>query len=164
MKSSVVALVVGLCVGCAQHPTRSDESNAVTSHAEEASLRQWFDDWKASTDGGDQDRAHALLADDAIFLVPGFGRMDPKVFVAGASNSPEKLKLYEFSGGSEIEEIRVSGSLAYIMTKSEFAITVKATGQHTKYSGHSLTVLEKDSNGEWKLIRDANTVLPVTNQ
>ena len=166
--TSLLALVpflaVGLCAGCAHGPAGTTEQGTMSTHAEEDNVRRWFEEWTEATDSGDLARAHSLVADDVVFLVPGFGRMDPKDFIEGASGSPEKLEQYEFSGGAEIQEIRVSGSLAYIWTKSDFAITVKENGEQTRYSGHSLSVLEKTPSGTWLLIRDANTVLPLSDK
>ena len=51
-----------------------------------------------------------------------------------------------------------------MLTKSDFAITVKASGEQTKFSGYSLSVLEKKSDGRWLLIRDANTVMPLNEE
>ncbi len=159
--TTLLLLTASLCAGCAYIPRGTTEEVIMPGHDEEDSVRRWFEEWTVATDSGDLARAHSLVADDAVFLVPGFGRMDPKDFIEGASSSPEKLEQYEFSGGAEVEEIRVSGSLAYILTKSDFAITDKASGEETKYSGHSLSVLEKGPSGTWLLIRDANTVLPL---
>ncbi len=159
MRTVVMLLAIGMCGGCAQQ-AESITAGVAATDSDETNIRRWVDEWKAKTDSGDLAGARALVADDAVFLVPGFGRMDPGLYIEGASGSPEKLDLYEFSGGSEIEEIRVAGSLAYVLSKADFSIVVKESGEKTSYRGHSLSILEKSPSGQWLLIRDANTVLP----
>jgi len=71
------------------------------------------------------------------------------------------LPNHEFAGGDEIVEIKVFGDHAYLWTRSDFKITVKANNETTSYRGHGFAVLEK-RNGKWVVFRDVNNVMPVT--
>jgi uncharacterized protein (TIGR02246 family) len=126
---------------------------------DEQAIRDWFETWKAATESGDLDAVLDLYAEDAVFLLPGGETMERGPFAEGVTNSPEKERDYLFEGGDEIVEVRVFGDHAYLWTKSEFKITVKAENQTTSYRGHGLAILEK-RNGKWVAIRDVNNVVP----
>ena len=126
----------------------------------EKEIRGWFESWQSSTKSGDLKKVHSLIADDAVFLVPGEGRWDKKTFAAAVTMDPSQEQNLEYEGQSDIQEIRVFGNLAYLWTQIVFSLTPKGEGAPLKYAGHSLSILEKRDDG-WVLIRDANTVRPV---
>jgi ketosteroid isomerase-like protein len=59
---------------------------------------------------------------------------------------------------SEIEEIVVSGNLAYCRTLLNVTVTAKHDNMPLKRSGHALSILRRCEDGNWRLARDANMV------
>lgn len=59
-------------VGC----SGKSESVDVLMSQNEQGIHRWFDDWMKATKEGDLELARTLIADDAVFLVPGAGLMD----------------------------------------------------------------------------------------
>jgi hypothetical protein len=57
---------------------------------DEQAIRDWFETWKAATEGGHLDAVLDLYAEDAIFLLPGGETMERGPFAEGVTNSPEK--------------------------------------------------------------------------
>ena len=75
---------------------------------DEQSIRKWFDDWMKSTTVGDLDLALSLVADEAIFLVPGAGQMDKKTFCeAMTATDPNSNTDYKLD--CSVQEVRILG-------------------------------------------------------
>ncbi len=60
---------------------------------------------------------------------------------------------------SDIQEIEVSGDMAYSWTSLVVTITPKNGGTPARREGYTLTVYRKQ-DGEWLLARDANLLGP----
>lgn len=123
----------------------------------EQELRDWFERWLDATTRGDLELARSLIADDAVFLVPGQEPMDKETFARGITAvDPER----DFHLECSLEEVQVRGNLAWLRSRIRLQIEHKTTGESAMMAGHSLSLLEK-RNGHWLVIRDANTVVPV---
>jgi len=72
----------------------------------------------------------------------------------------EMLGQVNFQGSSDIQEIYVSGDLAYCWNHITVSVTPKSGGPATGRSGHALSILHKQSDGKWILTRDANLLGP----
>jgi uncharacterized protein (TIGR02246 family) len=79
-----------------------------------------------------------------------FGKAE---FAASASS----LKGMTMEGGADIREIRVLGDWAYVRNHIEVTMT-PAGGAPISRSGYMLSILRKESDGQWRLARDANLV------
>ena len=75
----------GLCtlflIGCA---VQTGKGNVLMEKDDQA-IRQWFERWMKATKEGDLQLAKSLIADDAVFLVPGADRMDKESFATAAT-------------------------------------------------------------------------------
>lgn len=118
---------------------------------DERAIRNLIATWMTATQAGDQEKVLTLMADDAIFMVPGqppFGKAE------FAANS-RQLKDVRMEGKSNVEEVVVSGDWAWCRTH----LTVTATpkdGPAARRSGYTLTIFRKKPDGAWVLARDAN--------
>lgn len=121
---------------------------------DEQAIRAWYDDWIRSTTVGDLGLAKSLIADDAVFLMPGAGEMDGDSYAAGMTGSDPST---DFALDSKIREIRVFGDHAMLWSEFSLVSTKKDTGAQSKVAGHALSVLERTGDG-WAVIRDANTM------
>ena len=121
---------------------------------DEKEIRALVETWMSATRAGDLDRVLELMAEDAVFLVPGKPPMMGRQAFAAAARESWAGGRMKFDGRSDIQEVRVFGDGAYLWQR----LSVEATapdGKKTSRSGHTLTVLRKE-NGRWLLARDAN--------
>jgi uncharacterized protein (TIGR02246 family) len=122
---------------------------------DERAIRALVDTWMAASRAGDTEKVLSLMADDAIFMVPGQQPFGKEAF-AKASTAQKDVRI---EGASDIQEIKVLGDWAYLRNH----ITVRITppgGATMQRSGYTLTILHKLPAGNWVLVRDANLLAP----
>ena len=129
--------------------------------SDEKEIRQLFDNWIESTTKGDLELAHQCIADDALFFVPGLGKMDKKTFAAAAAGGSPEDSPIKYDLDSKLREIKVFRDHAYMWVESTLLMTPKNGDPATKMAGHSLSILEK-RDGRWQILRDANTLTAVS--
>ena len=108
---------------------------------------------------GDVDTVLSLMTDDVVFLVSGRPPME-KAEWAALSRFPPGSPCPNFEGTYEIQEVQVSGDMAFIWTKLSVTVTLPGPGVPIERAGHTLTVFRR-INGKWLLARDANLLSPV---
>jgi uncharacterized protein (TIGR02246 family) len=126
---------------------------------DEKQIRALVATWMDATKAGDVDTVLSLMADDAVFLLPG-GKLMRKADFAAAAQAQAGGGAPHIDGQSEIQEIRVIGDWAFMWTHLTVVVTPTG-GQTMTRAGHTLTILNK-RNGKWLLARDANLLAPVT--
>ena len=110
---------------------------------------------------GNLDAWMALWTDDGIQMFPGApSRYGKKQIYAGMKPAFDQfileMKILN-------EEFRVSGDLAFARGTYTESLIPKAGGEKENYDGKFLTVLEKQRDGNWKVIRDCfNSNVPET--
>lgn len=130
--------------------------------SDEEQIRALVQTWQSATSAGDVDTVLGLMTDDVVFLVPGRPPMRKAEFAA-LSRVPAGSPRPKFEGVSEIQEIHVSGDMAYLWTKLSVTVTPPGASQPIERAGHTLTVLRL-VDGKWLLARDANLLSPVQRQ
>ena len=122
--------------------------------ADEQAIRHLIERWISATREGDVEAVLELMSPDVVFLMPG----QPPMQGRDAFAKSLRMVLAEnvIVSHSEIDEIAVSGDMAYCRTR----LSVTVTSQHGKLplqrSGHTLSILRKGADGKWPLTRDAN--------
>jgi len=150
-------LLIGLLLilmGCTQ-------TSGGKTMSDEDKIRKLFENWIEATTKGNLDLAHQCIADDAVFFVPGAGKMDKKTFAAAAAGGSPEDSPFKFDLDSKLREIKVFRDHAYMWIESTLVMTPKNGDPSTKMAGHSLSVLEK-RDGRWQIVRDANTMTVVS--
>lgn len=127
---------------------------------DEKDIRKWFDDWMTSTEEGDLELAKSLIADDAIFLVPGAGQMDKQSFAEAATASDPNT---EFLLDGKVQEVRVFGDHAWLLSTISLEMTDKQSSSRTLMKGDGISILERRRDG-WVVVRDANTMIEVPSE
>lgn len=126
---------------------------------DEQAIRNWFSDWIRATTDGELELARSLIADDAIFLVPGAGQMDKESFAEGMTASdPDSNTLFKLD--CSIQEVQVVGDHAWLLATISLSMKDINTNSHSLMKGDSLSVLKRQGEG-WVVIRDANTMVTV---
>ena len=125
---------------------------------DQRAIRAVVEEWMAATKRGDGKAVLDLMTDDAIFLVAGQPPMGKKAFALAAEAAPDERPTFE--GASDIKEIYVEGSVAYLWSHLTVTVTPPRGGAPIKRAGHTLTVFRK-IDGRWLLARDANLLVKV---
>jgi uncharacterized protein (TIGR02246 family) len=121
---------------------------------DEGAIRKLIETWLSATRAGDVERVLELMTPDVVFLVPGQpARSGRAAFEMGVRGM---LASDAIDASSEIEEIVVSGDMAYSRTRLSVTVTSKHGGTPLQRSGHTLSILRKGDDGRWRLARDAN--------
>jgi uncharacterized protein (TIGR02246 family) len=130
-------------------------------HSDEQEIRQLVSTWMTASKAGDVETVLSLIADDAVFLLPGQAVMRKADF-AVAARAQSGQNAPQFNGSSEIQEIKILGDWAFMWSKLTVIVTQPGGVQSTTRAGHTLSILKKQ-NGKWVLARDANMLAPVPN-
>jgi uncharacterized protein (TIGR02246 family) len=127
--------------------------------ADEESIRALVATWHSSTAAGNVEAVLPLMADDVVFLVAGHPPMRGRgTFEKGLR---ELLATHRIQSEFAIEEIEVSGALAYCWTSLKVTMTPLAGGAPLNRSGSALSILHRHGDRSWVVVRDAN-LLAVT--
>lgn len=122
--------------------------------SDEQQIRQVITEWQQATALGDLSRILPLMAEDVVFLQPGQPPMRGReAFAAGFQTA---LSMFSITSNSVVQEIEVSGDLAYCWTQLTVTITPKNGNPPKRRSGYTLTTFRKLADGQWVLSRDAN--------
>jgi uncharacterized protein (TIGR02246 family) len=122
---------------------------------DEQAIRKLVDRWLAASKAGDHETLLSLLDEDVVFLTPSREPFGKEEF----AQPNESMKDTAMDSSIDIKEIKVSGEWAWMRSFLRVALT-PARGEPLKLSGHILTILRKNPNGQWVIARDANFVTP----
>jgi uncharacterized protein (TIGR02246 family) len=147
------------CVRLLLNANGERHMNEVNMLSDEEQILELVQTWQSATKAGDVDTVLKLMTEDAVFLVPGRPPMRKDEFAA-LSQVPHGSPRPKFESASEIQEIQISGDMAYLWSKLSVTITPPGAEQPTDRAGHALTVFRRDG-GRWLLARDANLLAPV---
>jgi len=121
---------------------------------DEQQIRDLITTWLRVSAEGDISQILPLMTEDVVFLVAGQPPMRGReAFAASFAGWQGKFSL---ETDCEIQEIQVSGNLAYSWTRLSVTMTPIAGGPANLRSGNTLTVLRKNAEGNWQIFRDAN--------
>ena len=99
------------------------------------------------------------MAEDVTFLTPGQPPMRGRdMFVDGLQLAFRQIRIEPVS---EVQEVQVSGDMAYCWNHLTVTVTPKKGGAPTHRVGYSLTILRKQPDGQWVVARDANLLATV---
>ena len=124
--------------------------------SDETAIRQVIETWLAATRSGDLSTILTLMTDDVVFMVPGQEPFGKDGFIA----SFKSLANAQVEATSDIVELKLLGDWAYIRNHLDLKIASPDGGQAHR-AGYTLTLLRKETDGQWRLARDANLLAPV---
>jgi uncharacterized protein (TIGR02246 family) len=122
---------------------------------DEQAIRGLVDNWLNASKRHDLATVLGLMADDVLFLVPGQEPFGKEVF----ASSNAKMRETRMEAESDIQEIKVLGDWAWMHNFLRVTFT-PPDEKSTIRSGHILTILRKNPNGQWVIFRDANLLTP----
>lgn len=125
---------------------------------DEQQIRDLIATWLRVSAEGEISQILPLMTEDVVFLVAGQPPMRGRdAFAASFAGWQGKFRL---ETNCEIQEIQVSGNLAYSWTRLSVTMTPIDGGPTNRRSGYTLTVLRKNADGNWQIFRDANLLAP----
>jgi uncharacterized protein (TIGR02246 family) len=127
--------------------------------ADEQAIRNLVALWHSATAAGDVDTVLGLMAEDVVFLVSGRPPMRGRS--AFESGLRKLLTTHRVESTGEVQEVEVSGNLAYCWTELKVRIVPQAGGNAATRAGSALSILRKQASGSWVVVRDANMLPPV---
>jgi uncharacterized protein (TIGR02246 family) len=119
---------------------------------DERAIRELVDTWLAASQAGDIPTVLSLMTDDAVFMAPGQEPFGKEAFRA----TSEEMQNVRIEGTSDIREMQILGDWAYLRNYIEMTMTPPDGSAPVRRSGYTLTILRKESDGRWRLARDAN--------
>jgi len=122
---------------------------------DERQIREVVEEWMTASKAGNTPAVLALMTDDVIFMTPGRAPFGKKEFAANS----EQMKNFAMEGSCEVHEIKIMGDHAFIRNFIRITIT-PAIGEPKRMSGYTMGILRKETDGRWRLARDANMVMP----
>jgi uncharacterized protein (TIGR02246 family) len=126
---------------------------------DEQSIRDLIALWHRSTAAGDVDTVLGLMTEDVVFLVAGQPPMSGRAaFERGLRGL---LAGHRIESTQQVREVQVDGDLAYSWTELSVRVVPLAGGDApAARSGRALSILRRQQDGRWRLIRDANLLPP----
>lgn len=125
---------------------------------DEQAIRDLVFDWQRAAASGDVDRLQRLMADDVVFMTPGQPPMCGRQNFMDAFE--EGLKHYRIESHGEIQELHIVDDFAYCWTHLIVTVTPHAQGLPVRRSGNTLSILRKQPDAGWVIVRDANMLTP----
>jgi len=129
----------------------------MTTSNDEQAIRDLYAAWREATMAEDLPKILSLIADDAVFYVPGQSPMRGKKEFETMFNSSRGK--FQIEAMSEFEEIAVHGDWAHVASRLAVNMKPRDGGATQSRAGHTLTILRKE-RGRWVVARDANLLAP----
>ena len=98
-----------------------------------------------------------MIADDAVFLVAGREPFGKEEFARMQSG----MQPWRLTFDSNIGDLTVQGDIAWCWCRLAVSITPQPDAPTVHRRGHTLSVFRRESDGRWRLLRDANLLVLV---
>jgi uncharacterized protein (TIGR02246 family) len=129
-----------------------------TDNQDAQQIRAVIDAWGEASATGDLTAQFNLMTHDVVFLTPGRAPMRREEF---AAQFRAMIEVATIECRSNVQEITVSGDLAVCWNFLEVSFTPIEGGETRKHAGNILTAFRRGSEGQWRVWRDANFLIPV---
>lgn len=123
---------------------------------DEQRIRELIAAWMQATAAGDVPQLLNLVDEDVVFIIPGQPLMRGRE--AYATELRTLFDTHRVEASSDIQEIAISGGLAYCWNYLLVTVTPLQEGVAVRRSGYTLTLFRKKGGEAWLVYRDANLV------
>jgi uncharacterized protein (TIGR02246 family) len=128
---------------------------------DETEIRDMIERWHGASTEGDVESVLGLMSDDVVFLVVGREPMAGRMAFEKVLRA--LLSTHRIESSGDVQEVRVSGDMAYAWSFLNVQMTPIAGGETSKRSGNVLSIFNRQPGGAWQLTRDANLLTPSAN-
>jgi uncharacterized protein (TIGR02246 family) len=129
-------------------------TNPASREDDEQSIRELIETWHCATATGDLPQLLKLMSEDVVFLVVGQPPMRGRD--AFATGFQQALQHYRIKPSGKIQEIHTTEDWAYCWTNLSVTMVPLQSGSPIHRAGNTLTILHKQADGTWVIVRDAN--------
>ena len=126
--------------------------------SDEQAIRDLVARWHSATAAGDVPTVLGLMTEDVVFLVAGQPPMRSRSAFEGGLR--KLLATHRIESTAKVQEVEVSGGLAYCWTELMVRITPHSGGNSVTRAGSAVSILRKLGGGAWAVVRDANMLAP----
>ena len=124
---------------------------------DERAIRERVATRLSASRSGDLSTVLSLMTDDLTFLVAGQPLFGKKEFVERFTR-PGTAKI---EAASKIQEVCAAGNWAFLRSHISMTIAPAQAAKPVRGGVDTLSILRKESDGQWRLSRDANLVAEV---
>jgi uncharacterized protein (TIGR02246 family) len=108
----------------------------------------------------DSDKMMSQWADDIVLLQPAGSIMRGREAIAQTFQGVESPEIVEYE--LDIQEVRVLGDHAFQWGTYHYSMRPRTGGDTVRTSGKLMRILQRQSDGSWKIYRGISTVDPPT--
>ena len=126
-------------------------------NSDEHEIRELVSTWSQATQAHEWNKILELMDADAVFLAAGRPALQGRKTFAMAL---ETMAEYTIQTTSNIQEIKISGDMAYCWNHLSLVLQPNQGRNTIKKAGNVLSILEKKA-GKWLITRDANMLNPI---
>ena len=148
----IIPLVLFICFTLSCQKQTEEEKLEVDVEADIVAINEIWIQYAGSFNSGDLDSWISLWTDNGIQMAPD----DPAVIGKEQIRAKYESIFPQFIFKMAIanEEVRVAGDLAFSRGNYTFSMTPKAGGETIEIDGKYLTILERQTDGSWRILRD----------
>ena len=154
--SMVLTLALLLCFAfsCQQQgeEVAEEAEPAVDVEADIAAINELWNQYASAVTTGDLDLWISLWTDNGIQMAPDAPAVIGKEQIRAKYESIFGQVIFKMAITNE--EVRVAADWAFSRGTYTASITPKAGGETTEIDGKYLTILERQTDGSWKIVRD----------
>ncbi len=152
-------LLIGILIGGVMTKITKAQISSLQRDDEQA-IRKLAADWKVAIKNKDVPRLLTFITDDAVFLTSN----TPPLKGKKAVESLFRDIFARFNAEQETtnEEIEVDGDRAFTWGTDALTLTPVAGGKLIKLKGYGMTILQRQSDGSWRIMRGINNMTPET--
>lgn len=163
MRSFMLLLSVLIITACTTAPPAVEVvvDDTAQEEADIQAIHRFFEQWDEAANAGD-DAANVLrVTDDIIWMEPNRPAIVGKdALLEDFQSSSEDHSWQDMK--TVVEEIRLANDWAYVRSSYSATMVPKDGGDPSPRLGKIVDILERQSDGSWKMARDIyNSDLPV---
>ncbi|TET25720.1 MAG: SgcJ/EcaC family oxidoreductase [Candidatus Aminicenantes bacterium] len=165
----IIPLVILICFtfSCQQGEEVTEKARPVVDvEADISAIKEMLNQYAVALNTGDFDLWISLWADDGVQMPPDAPAVIGKEQIRDAMKPAFDQMTVDIAITS-IEDVKVYGDLGLTHCKYTLDMTPKAGGEtiHAMRDGKALTLLERQSDGSWKIVYDCfNSNVPPTSE
>ena len=120
-------------------------------------IRGVFESWYRAMEDGDVSGVISLVTKDVFVKPPDAAPLEGDDALREALGA--FLETYSETVDYDIQEIQVSGSLAFALVLERAEVKPKSGGDVSSVNGMHLTILRRQPGGEWLIARDISSLI-----
>ena len=127
---------------------------------DEQAIRKLAADWKVAIKNKDVPRLLNFITDDAVFLTSNTPPLKGKKAVELLYR--DIFARFNVEQETTTEEVEVDGDRAFTWGTDALTLIPVAGGNLIKLKGYGMTILQRQPDGSWRIMRGINNMTPET--